>query len=439
MKRIKIKIDKNLNFLPQILKENGFNNFEISDDDPDLLITEKIIDESKLFVVVWDKHDVDKIEKFSKERHKYLRGFFIKEEIKGFPNPFIETLKDISKEVSFIKELKIRAEDTKNKKEFIEIGSLVKIGKDRDQLEDIFSKSRFTSLFIDKPMLQMMYRLTTILDEMRPSLEKLRHYKDLIEKVKRNGGLNNKKDFDPMVIKKLQDLKKSAPIKLEPILLTGETGVGKTLIARWIYEKQTEMSGTFQEINSSGLSPTLLESEFFGYVKGAFTDAKTDKPGKALLALGGVLFLDEIGDMPPGIQPRVMKFIEEKTFTPEGWYKAEPFYTPLLVIAATNKNLEEEIKRSNFRKDFYARLRHRVHVPSIEERKGSLNAIIDFILQMINRKDKIRYVSRDALERFKSLKYEENFRGLEKVVREATYRTKDYGLDIIMPEVIEER
>lgn len=440
MKAVKIKIDGSLKFVYDLLRKNGFHDFELTDRDPDFIISETIPDEPKLFIVIWEKHDIKAIEKISRERHMFLRGYFIKDEVKSSPSQFIDTLTNIAKELSSIADLKKQSEEIKNKQLYVEIGKYVKIGKDSSKLEDYFSSPRFTSLFIDRPMLQMMFRLARILEEMQPALKKLEnHYKGHVKSVLTNGGLNAKNEFDKTVVDDLSKLKVSKPVNIEPILLTGETGVGKTLIARWIHE-QTGLQGSFQEINSSGLSQTLLESELFGHVKGAFTDAKQDKPGKAFLALGGVLFLDEIGDMPLDLQPRVMKFIEEKTFTPEGWYGITQFYTPLLVVAATNKELGEEVKKegSKFRKDFYARLRHRVHVPSIEERKESLNAIIDFVLQnpMVNGQGSLKYISRDALEKFKRIKYEENFRGLERIVRDAAYKTRDYGLDIILAESI---
>jgi transcriptional regulator of acetoin/glycerol metabolism len=441
MKNVNIKLDKELAFIPALLKVHGFTGFTVTDSKPALFITGLMPVESLLFIVIWDKHDVKKIEQFGREKHKYLRGFFIKDEVKKDPSRLIAMLKDIFHEISFADGLRESAENIKKKNEFIEIGSFVDLGTAKDQLDDLFSARRFISLYIDTPMIRMMSKLTTILDDMKPHMEKLQnHYKELIEKIKKTGGLDVKNNFDRVFIKKLLDKKQSTPVTLEPILLTGATGTGKTLIARWIY-KHTQLNGSFQEINSSGLSPTLLETELFGYLKGAFTGADTDKPGKALLSLGGVLFLDEIGDMPLELQPRVMKFIEEKTFTPEGWFQVTEFYTPLLVVAATNKNIEDDVAHGRFRKDFYARFRHRINIPSIADRKDSLDAIIDFILQNPSvkgtREPIIRYVSKEALEKFKLLSYEENFRGLERVVKEAACKTRNFGLDIILPAVVE--
>ena len=437
MSGMKIKLDKSLDFVRELLKGKSFTNWD--NKNPDLIITESIPKDDMYFVVVWDRHDVKEIENLCKERYRYLRGLFLKEEIKKDPNPFINTLNDINHELNFIKELKISAQAIKSSQEFIEIGSLVKIGdKESKELENLFSRPRFTSLFIDKPTLQMMKRLSRILDEIQSSIGKLNNdYRGEIENIQKNRGFDKKGDeFDLSLIKNLFDHKDNKPVLIEPILLTGDTGVGKTLIAKWIHE-QAGLKGSYQAVNSSGFSSQLLEIELFGYVKGAFTDAKTDKPGKALLALGGTLFLDEIGDMPLELQPRIMKFIEEKEFTPVGWSHIDPFYTPLLVVAATNKNLETEVKEGRFRKDLYARFRHRIHVPSIEDRMASLDSIVDFILQIGNKH--IKYISKGAMEKLKSVKYDENWRGLERIVRGAAYKTREYGLDIILPEVIEDR
>lgn len=429
--KFKIKLSDSLKNIP--LNTEGS---EIVDNGYDLLISDDIPDKGGLFIVVWDKHDVKKIENkiltIKGDRHKNLRGFFLKREVKKNHVPLINTIKEIKEEIKNKDDFKKEADKIKNRKSYIEIGSLVTI-TDGDKLDNIYSQPRFTSLFIDKPMLQLMNQLSRILEEMKPAIEKLeKDYK----KVMGKSCLNKKKEFDPAFIEELQKLKKTNPVRIESILLTGDTGVGKTLIARWIHENR--FPGSFQEVNAAGLSLTLLESEMFGHVKGAFTDAKQDKSGKSLLSLGGVLFLDEVGDIPLEIQPRVMKFIEEKTFVPEGWDKMEPIYAPSLVVAATNKDLEKEVKEGRFRRDFYARFHHRVHIPSIEERKDSLPVIVDFILQnpAVNKNKTLKYISNDTIDKLKGLKYEENFRGLERVVKDAAYKTIEAGLDIILPEVI---
>jgi hypothetical protein len=450
-RKIKVNIDESL--ANYINRQNI--NIEPVTTDPDFIITESIPGNvSCPFVVIWEKHDVDKIEKLISDHDssRYLRGFFLKSDLENNLDSLQGTILSVTEEINYKNVLKEKSGQVRKEGNYFEIGSLVKIsrkaGKD---LEGEFGNPRFTTLFTDKPMLELMFQLSRILSAMEPQIEKFtNHYKTCIDAIKKNRGIAKSPakgvstTFDENLINSLISLRKNIPVRLDPILLTGETGVGKTLIARWIHEKNRQyLQGSMEEINASSLTSNLLESELFGHVEGAWTDAKTTKPGKALLALGGVLFLDEIGDIPLETQPRVMKFIEEKTFTPEGW-TGTPFYTPLLVIGATNKNLDKEIKKGKFRQDFYARFKHRVRVPSIEERKQSLPALVDLILQnpiinpLENRKRKIQYVSNKALKKLKDIKYEENFRGLERVIRDAAYRTMDYGLDIILEDVIEE-
>lgn len=449
MKVLKIKISGQLDIVSKLIEKNTLGNIEIvADTSHNLLISDNIPDGKKLFIVVWDKHDIKEIEKKILEiknyRHKYLRGIFLVSDLRKSTDLFLTTLNEIIEEINFLDTINGKAKTVKASKDYIEIGSLIKVEEQSEsiKMENMYSRPRFTSLFIDKPMLQLMRHLSRILEEMKPSIEKLE--KDYsVDSIIKKSGLDDKKNFDQSLIENLQAKKNICPVRLEPILLTGGTGVGKTLIARWIHGDESgrqRLPGSFQEVNASGLSPTLLESEMFGHVKGTFTDAKQDKPGKALLALGGVLFLDEIGDMPLEIQPRVMKYIEEMTFVPEGWAGVKSIYAPSLVVAATNKNLDEEVAKSRFRKDLYARFRHRVHIPSIEERKESLHVIIDFILQnpYINKNRQIKYIANDAFEKFKKFKYEENFRGLERFVKDAAYRTIESDQDIILPEFVKE-
>lgn len=411
-----------------------------------------VTSENSLLIIVWEKHRVEKIEKNlfdgNNTTSKNLRQIFLKRDVLRNPEPFLECLREAQKEIRSKEVYGQKTEKIKNKGNFIEIGSLVDIGQYGAKLDDHFGQPRFTSLFIDKPMLHLMRVLVRILSGKQEAIRRMKEaYKALILEVKKTSGLDRRggDSFSTTLIEGLSNLQKSSPIMIKPILLTGGTGVGKTLIARWLHSKGA-LEGSFQELNASGLPASLLESELFGYEKGAFTDAKKDKPGKALLALGGVLFLDEIGDMPYEVQPKVLKYLEEKTFSPEGWTRIKPIYAPLLIVAATNKDLNKEIKKGNFRRDLLARFAHVVHVPSIKERNDSIDVIVDFILQndAINppiknlSKRKIQFISLEAIQKIKALSLEDNFRGLEKVIRNAATIAGEYGLDMILSDFIEE-
>jgi len=446
---VKIKIEKSLSNIRNIINSA---NFQIVKDNYDILITDKIpsfkSNREKHFIIVWERHNVAELEScINQGSLKFLRGVFLKSQLKekDYKEQFIKTLGEVSDEIKRINDLKEKANKVKrDSSDCIEIGSIVNIeSKDRTKMADLYSTPRFTTLFIDKPMFTMMLKIQRIFEEMEKGINDLcNHYKDMISQIN-SGKILTKNKFNPGLTKTLNSIRQTNPVRFEPVLLTGDTGVGKTLIAKWIHGgednkgKKQRFPGSFQNINSSGFTPELLESELFGHVKGAFTDAHTDKPGKALLALGGVLFLDEIGDMPLSVQAKVLKFIDENTFYPLGWKEQEPIYTPLLIVAATNKDLQGEIKEGRFRRDLYARFTHRIYVPSIEERKGSLEALVDFILQNSDIGKDIKYISKEAIEKLKKQTYEENWRELERVVKESAYRTQLYGLDIILPELVE--
>jgi DNA-binding NtrC family response regulator len=155
------------------------------------------------------------------------------------------------------------------------------------------------------------------------------------------------------------------------ILIQGETGAGKEVIARRIHETSRFRQGPFVAINCAAIPPTLLESELFGHVRGAFTDAKVDRMGLFVKANGGSLFLDEIGDLPPEIQPKLLRALQERSVRPVGGGAEVPF--DARVMAATNRDLEEEVEARRFRQDLYYRINVvRIDVPSLRERGGDV-------------------------------------------------------------------
>lgn len=138
------------------------------------------------------------------------------------------------------------------------------------------------------------------------------------------------------------------------VLITGETGTGKELVARAIHDSRPGQNGVFVKVDCGTLSANLMESELFGYDKGAFTDARTDKRGLVELAHGGTLFLDEIGNLPIELQPKLLRLIEESTFRKVGGLK--DISVKIRIIAATNADIEEQIDLGRFREDLYYRL-----------------------------------------------------------------------------------
>ncbi|MDX8412245.1 MAG: sigma-54 dependent transcriptional regulator, partial [Mariprofundaceae bacterium] len=168
------------------------------------------------------------------------------------------------------------------------------------------------------------------------------------------------------------------------VLIEGESGTGKELIARAIHDNTPKTTGPFVAINCAAIVDNLLESELFGHEKGAFTDAVTRKDGKFTLAGGGTLFLDEIGDMPANLQAKLLRVLQERCFERVGGKDMLPFKARL--ITATNRHLEEEVKKGNFREDLYYRLNVvRIHVPPLRERREDIPVLVAHLLNKISK------------------------------------------------------
>lgn len=171
------------------------------------------------------------------------------------------------------------------------------------------------------------------------------------------------------------------------VLITGESGVGKELIARIIHFNSERRKRPFMEIDCTSLSPTLIESELFGHEKGAFTDAKAMKRGLLEISDGGTVFLDEIAELPTSSQVKLLRFIETRTFKRVGGIK--DIKVDVRIIAATNRNLEEYIKEKKFREDLYFRLNVvPIHIPPLRERKEDIPLLIDYFIEQFNKKFK---------------------------------------------------
>ena len=177
--------------------------------------------------------------------------------------------------------------------------------------------------------------------------------------------------------KKLERIAKS---KADTVLIFGESGSGKELAARAVHEWSPYANEPFVEINCASIPENLLESELFGYEKGAFTDAKERKTGLFELARGGSVFLDEIGEMPPKLQAKLLRIIEYRRFKRLGGTKDIEFSGR--IIAATNRRLEEEIVQGGFRQDLYYRINAiSVFVPPLRDRKEDIPALVDYLLE----------------------------------------------------------
>jgi transcriptional regulator with PAS, ATPase and Fis domain len=204
------------------------------------------------------------------------------------------------------------------------------------------------------------------------------------------------------------------------VLITGETGTGKDLIARLIHTSSTRKNKIFQAVNCASMPESLLESELFGYEKGAFTGAYSQKHGLIESSNGGTLFLDEIGELPVGPQAKLLRFLEEKKVRRIGG--KEEIAIDIRLIAATNKKLGEEITKGHFRKDLFYRFRGFViELPPLRERASDLYLLAEHFIEKYNLvfNRTVRGLSTEALRMLMDYSWPGNVRQLDSIIEKA--------------------
>ena len=220
------------------------------------------------------------------------------------------------------------------------------------------------------------------------------------------------------------------------VLLTGETGTGKELFARTIHSLSTHSDGPFIAVNCAALPDTLLESELFGVRAGAYTGANRDRPGRFAQARGGTIFLDEIGEISPALQVRLLRVLQERTFEPLGSSKTEA--TDARVIVATNRNLAELIRSGSFREDLYYRINViRLELPPLRERKDDLPLLVDQFIHRFNRVQQrtVPGISSEALSLLMVHHWPGNIRELQNCIERAFVLCGEGRIDIAhLPE-----
>jgi len=215
-------------------------------------------------------------------------------------------------------------------------------------------------------------------------------------------------------------LQKVAGSPASTVLLTGESGTGKDLAAKVIHYASDRASRPFMNITCSALPETLLESELFGHERGAFTGADRQKRGLLESADGGTVFLDEIGEMVPGLQAKILRFLEEKSFKRVGG--SVDLHVDVRVVAATNRKLETEVKEGRFREDLYYRLNVLpIELPPLRGRPADIPLLVNYYVDLFNGefRKKIRGVDPGALEALKTYGWPGNVRELRNVVERA--------------------
>ncbi len=204
------------------------------------------------------------------------------------------------------------------------------------------------------------------------------------------------------------------------VLIQGESGTGKELFANAIHNLSLRQKAALVKVNCAALPETLLESEFFGYMKGAFTDAKKNKPGRFQLADKGTIFLDEIGDISPSLQAKLLRAVQDKEFVPLGG--TGTVKVDVRIISATNRNLEQLVKEGRFRQDLYYRLNViKLEIPNLSERPEDIPLLVNHFIKKFNQKNQrnIERVSPDTMEILLQYDFPGNVRELENILEHA--------------------
>lgn len=216
-----------------------------------------------------------------------------------------------------------------------------------------------------------------------------------------------------------------------PVLITGETGTGKGLVARTIHSSGPRSSKPFIEINCTALPATLMEAELFGYERGAFTDAKTSKIGLFEAAEGGFLFLDEVGDVELTLQGKLLRAIEDRTVRRVGGLRDRKI--DVRIVSATNRDLEREVERDHFRKDLYFRLAViLLHLPPLRERQDDVLLLAEHFLKHFSHKygKDVRHIEARARDLLRAYPWPGNVRELSHVIERAVLWSRGTNVDV---------
>src|SRR5262245_21776213 len=221
-------------------------------------------------------------------------------------------------------------------------------------------------------------------------------------------------------IERVKDIVNKVAVTDSPVLIEGESGTGKELVAAAIHRLSKRAKGPFMPVNCSAIPTDLLESEFFGHVRGAFSGAVADALGLFRGAHNGTIFLDEIAELPPALQVKLLRVLQEMQVRPVGSTKAYP--VDVRVIAATNRNLEQAMMENTFRQDLFYRLNViRITLPPLRERREDIPALVTHFLRRFNRRfhRDLRGITPDALAALTGFDFPGNVRELENLIERA--------------------
>ena len=251
----------------------------------------------------------------------------------------------------------------------------------------------------------------------------------MVEQLRKE--LHRKYTFEDIVSKspRMKDIFDLLPLIAgsdSTVLIEGESGTGKELVATAIHNLSNRRDNPLVIVNCGALPDTLLESELFGYKAGAFTDARKDKPGRFALAGKGSIFLDEIGDISPALQVKLLRVLQDRRFEPLG--SVQPEKSEARIIAATNRNLRQLVEEGSFRRDLYYRINVvKIEIPPLRERKEDIPLLVDHFIHKFNKlKGKeITGISPDAMRILMSADYPGNVRELENIIEQVFALSSD--------------
>lgn len=250
------------------------------------------------------------------------------------------------------------------------------------------------------------FRDLTLVEALRKEVEKSFSFEDILSRNRR--------------MREIFGILPDVAVSGSTILIEGESGTGKELMAKAIHNLSDRADKPLITVNCGAIPDTLLESELFGYKAGAFTDAKRDKPGRFAQAHGGTIFLDEIGDVSPALQVRLLRVLQDKTFVPLGGTSS--VHSDARVVAATNKDLRAQVASGDFREDLYYRIQvFKISLPPLRERKEDIHLLAQHFIDRLNilRGKDISGLSSEALTAFVRYDWPGNVRELENAIEHA--------------------
>lgn len=349
---------------------------------------------------------------FRKDRLEYEY-----EEMGNFEKLLKEIIRELDKKLS-----------TKDERSYVKIMNFKKISNWKLEIEDpveTYKEKKYISLFYDKSMRDFSVRLRAIIKNINQyklnNSSKFEEIEKIIDNSKTNINLSN---YDGLIPPSL--------------LIEGETGTGKSMIAEIISNETGTGMYKFSLVN---IEKNLVDTELFGSREGAYTDAK-NKHGKILKNAGKIIFLDEIAEADPMVQTKLLLYLDDFKVIPIGSDECG-MPAPAFIIAATNKDLKEDIKKGTFRSDLYYRFRYRITVPSLKERKSDIRFLINFILQnpkinpYSNGRYEIEKISIKAIEKLEEYNYPGNFREMEFILQNAVNNALSERKDILLSEHLE--